>query len=86
MSRIGKTCLVSAIVAAALAFAISNASAAVVCDDDGDCWHVHSDYDYPHEAGVIVHPDTWAWNESDHYRWREHEGRGYWHGDAWVPF
>ena len=86
MKNIIKTFLIGAAGAAALGFTMSNASAAIVCDGDGDCWHTHADYDYPASAGIVVHPDNWAWNAGDHYRWHEHEGRGYWHGDDWMPF
>ena len=27
------------------------ASARVVCNTDGDCWHIHEDYAYPPAAG-----------------------------------
>ena len=30
----------------ALAFAATSASAAIVCNDNGDCWHVKEKYDY----------------------------------------
>jgi hypothetical protein len=86
MKHAGRSFLVGALATAALAFTLSNASAAVICTDDGDCWHTHTDYSYPDHAGIVVHPDNWAWGDGDHYRWREHEGRGYWHGDDWVPF
>jgi hypothetical protein len=86
MKQFARCVLAGAIGTAALAFSLSGASAAIVCTDDGDCWHTHADYDYPARVGVIVHPDGWAWNEGEHYRWREHEGRGYWHGGDWVPF
>jgi hypothetical protein len=32
------------------------ASAAIVCQGHV-CWHVHDVYDFPHEAGVIIHED-----------------------------
>lgn len=64
------------------------ASAAIVCNDDGDCWHVKDRYEYRPEFKVHVYPDTWAWGKHEHtkYRWREHDGRGYWRGGAWVGF
>ena len=68
-----------------LALAATKASAAIVCDDVGDCWHSQTEYVYPPTAGIIVHPDTWTWGDR-HYRWREHGGRGYWHGDTWTEF
>jgi hypothetical protein len=88
MKHIAKIFLAGAISATAFTFALDTASAAVVCNGVGDCWHTHESYDYPEAAGIIVHPDGWAWQDSDHdrYRWREHEGRGYWHGDSWTDF
>ena len=35
------------------------ASAAIVCQGHV-CWHVHDVYDFPHEAGLIVHEDGLA--------------------------
>lgn len=68
-----------------LATAAAPSQAAVVCNGDGDCWHSHETYTYPPAAGVLVHPDDWRF-EGDGYRWREHEGRGYWHGHDWEAF
>jgi hypothetical protein len=72
------------------AFALSSgaASAAIVCNADGDCWHVHDRVAYPDTAGIVVHEDNWKWEDGDHakYRWHEHDGRGYWHGGTWVTF
>lgn len=70
---------------ATLAIATTSAQAAVVCNEDGDCWHTREAYTYPPVAGIIVHPDNWAWTGERH-RWHEHEGRGYWHGHDWVGF
>jgi hypothetical protein len=63
-----------------------SASARIVCNANGDCWHAHEDYVYPPAAGVIIHPDDWRWKEGEHYAWREHNGRGYWKGGEWLPF
>ena len=71
--------------AGALAFTTLGASAAIVCNEDV-CWHTHTTYDYPATAGVRVHPDNWRWGPSEHFTWREHEGRGYWRGDRWTDF
>lgn len=65
----------------ALAFSAVSASAAVVCSSD-ICWHAHETYSYPPEAAVMVLPDDWRVGPSKHFTWREHEGRGYWHGDG----
>jgi hypothetical protein len=69
--------------AGALAFSALNASAAIVCSGPV-CWHTHEAYEYPPDAGVVVHPDTWRWGPGEHYSWREHPGRGYWRGDRWM--
>jgi len=67
-------------------FALSNgaASARIVCNEDGDCWHVHDDYVVAPGVTLNVHPDNWKFGEDRHYRWREHEGNGYWRGGNWV--
>jgi hypothetical protein len=77
---------------AAAAFAVaalgaaSTASAAVVCNADGACWHVKRAYSYPATAGIVVHPNGWRWGARDRYTWREHVGRGYWRNGVWVTF
>ena len=82
-----KKYLVSALVGAVgiLAFTATNASAAIVCNGEGDCWHVKDKYDYRPEWGLQVYPDDWSWS-GDKYRWREHEGRGYWNKGVWIGF
>jgi hypothetical protein len=72
------------IAASALALATTSASAAIVCNDEGDCWHVRGHVDYRPEFRLRVHPDDWKWGHTEHYRWREHEGRGYWRGGVWI--
>ena len=72
--------------AAALAATASTASAEIVCNGAGDCWHAHDHYTYEPTFGVTIHPDNWKWADRDHYRWREHEGRGYWRNGLWVTF
>lgn len=72
----------------AIALTTTAASAAIVCNSEGDCWHVRDHYDYQPTFGLTVHEDNWNWEAADHdkYRWREHEGRGYWHNGMWVTF
>jgi len=70
--------------AGALALSATAASAEIVCNDDGDCWHVREHVEYRPEFRLHVHPDNWRWAESDRYRWREHAGRGYWREGVWV--
>jgi hypothetical protein len=83
-------CLTNAVLGAACALALTAtaASADIACNREGDCWHAKTRYEYRPEHGVTVHPDSWAWadHEHDKYRWREHEGRGYWLNGVWVGF
>ena len=62
------------------------ASAYVVCNNEGECWHVRDQYTYPTGFGIVVHDDNWRWGDADHYRWHEHDGRGYWRNGLWVTF
>lgn len=70
--------------ASALALTATTASAEIICNDDGDCWHVREHVEYRPEFRLHVHPDSWNWAEHDHFRWREHAGRGYWRDGVWV--
>lgn len=74
--------------AGALALTTTAASAEIVCNSEGDCWHVKVRHEYRPEFGVHVYPDNWRWAEADgrRYRWREHEGRGYWRNGIWIGF
>jgi hypothetical protein len=78
--------LIAATAVAGVAGLAIPAAADVVCNGDNECWHTHRHYDYRPEFGVTVHPDNWAWGANDHYRWHEHNGRGYWHSGVWVTF
>ncbi len=75
---------------AALAGTATTASAYVVCNRAGDCWHTSERYNYRPHFGVVVHDDNWRWRDRDHdrrhYRWREHDGRGYWRNGIWLSF
>jgi hypothetical protein len=72
--------------ASAFAFTVTGASAKIVCNAQGDCWHATTEYKYEPSAGVKVYNDDWKWKEGDRFRWREHEGRGYWKGENWTEF
>jgi hypothetical protein len=83
--------------AGALIGLATSASAYVVCNNMGDCWHTDQRYDYG-RPGVRfeTHPDDWyfhrTWSDRDRWRWRTyHEGRGYWGRDGgrdgvWITF
>jgi hypothetical protein len=63
----------------------TGASAAVVCNDDGDCWRTKDRLTYPPEARVQIYGDDYAIGPK--YKWREaREGRGYYRGGAWIGF
>jgi hypothetical protein len=83
MKRLTKVVLGAA---CALALTATAASAEIACNREGDCWHVKARYEYHPDFGVTVHPDNWKWADRDKYRWREHEGRGYWRQGVWVEF
>jgi hypothetical protein len=74
-----------AICLGSLALTATAASAEIVCNDDGDCWHVKR-HDYGPELKLHVHPDSWKWGEHERtkYRFREHEGHGYWRSGVWI--
>ena len=86
MNMLGKITFAALLGASALAMTATGASARIICNADGDCWHAKSNYDYKPEFGLVVHPDNWKWKEGEHHAWREHEGRGYWSGGSWKDF
>lgn len=68
-------------------FAISaaSASASIVCSGNV-CWHITERYQYPSEARVVIHEDTWKPAADAKITFREHAGRGYWRDDKWVEW
>lgn len=67
----------------------STASAAVVCNRAGDCWHVDRRVVYPRQH-FEYHPDSWyfhqKWDDNRRH-WREHhDDRGWYENGAWVPY
>jgi hypothetical protein len=63
----------------------ASASAAVVCNDEGDCWRSRERLDYPPRAHVQIYGDDYAIGPK--YHWREaHEGHGYYRGGVWIGF
>ncbi len=71
---------------AALTAGTLPASALIACNNLGECWHAREIYVYRPEFGITIHPDNWRWGRHDHFRWREHPGRGYWHNGIWITF
>jgi hypothetical protein len=75
------------VVAGLFAFTATATSAAVVCNEDGDCWRTKEKYTYPPKAGVRIYADDWTWGPKDKYRWREaRPGPGYWSKGVWIEF
>ncbi len=86
MKVFGKLLLTGAVAAGISLAAAAPASAYVVCNKDGDCWHSDVRVRVP---GIRFesHPDDWyfhqKWDANRH--WRDyHEGRGYYRGGVWV--
>jgi len=84
--RLFKTAAAAALALGALVATVTSASAAIVCNREGECWHVKRSYAYHPEWGLVVHPNHWRWRAHEHYVWREHEGRGYWRNGVWITF
>jgi hypothetical protein len=63
----------------------ATASAAVVCNDDGDCWRSKERLAYPPEARVHIYGDDYAIGPKYHMR-EAREGHGYYRGGVWVTF
>jgi hypothetical protein len=65
----------------------TGASAAVVCNEEGDCWRVKERHTYPPDVRLQIYDDDWTWGDSPKYRWRDAgPGRGYWRGGVWIGF
>lgn len=69
----------------------TSASAYIVCNDYGDCWHAENRYRAP-GIRFEYHPDDWyfhrTWSDRDRYRWRSEyrRDRGYWRNGVWITF
>ena len=77
--------LAAAVGVAAFATSTLTASAYIACTGNV-CWHVMERHEYPTHARVVIRNDDWKWKRHEHYRWREHEGRGYWRGSRWETW
>ena len=65
----------------------TSASAAIVCNDEGDCWKVKETHKYPSGVNVQIYEDNWKWPEGAKYRWRDAgPGPGYYKGGVWIGF
>ncbi len=43
----------------------TNASAAIVCNADGDCRHTRTDYQYRPTFGLVDHQNDWRWKDGE---------------------
>lgn len=70
------------------------ASARIVCNSYGDCWHSDANYNYDrYDRGqhAQYHKDDWYfhqnWNNDHEHHYRDtHEGRGYYKSGVWIGF
>lgn len=90
MKLIVSTALTAILSAGALVAGAGSASAAVVCNENGDCWHVDNRAHYGRDVRLERHSDDWyfhqKWDQDNRRHWREyHEGRGYYLNGQWVP-
>lgn len=86
MKKFATAAAALAIGVVSLAASTVGASAAIVCNNEGECWHVKNRYAYKPEFGVVVHPNGWRWGTNEKYVYREHAGRGYWRNGVWIRF
>ena len=63
-----------------------SASAAIVCNDEGECWRVKEIHTYPPEMKLHVYKDDYV-IDTKKYKWREPgPKRGYYRGGIWIEF
>lgn len=87
-STLAKGALIAAVASGTLA-AASTASADVVCNRFGECWHTYGyDHDYPTGVGIVIHSNDWGWRHRHDHDWRrDHYARGYYDRDGfWISF
>ena len=86
-----RTLAATALLGAGVLLATANsASAYVVCNRWGECWHADSRYHYAPGLRIRFYDDGWYnrrhWRHH-RYHWREaHDGRGYWRNGVWITF
>lgn len=87
ISRIKSAALASVLALGALGASAPSASAYIVCNDRGECWHQDHRYRAP-GVGLQWHPDDWYFHRSwDRDHWRDyHGGRGYYRNGVWITF
>ena len=67
-----------------LAITAGSASAAVVCNDEGDCWRVKGRPAYGPGVQLRIYEDNWR-GDGVKFRWREPgRGHGYYRNGVWI--
>jgi hypothetical protein len=89
-STLAKGALIATVAVGALVVTTTVASADVVCNRAGECWHVKDRYtNYPPNLGITFHDEAWAAQHRDHrYHWRADrpDDHGYYSHGVWHPF
>ena len=75
----------------ALVATTAPASARMVCDSYGDCWHTDHRYKYGRDVGAQSHNDDWyfhqRWSDDKQRHYRDaNDGRGYYKSGVWITF
>jgi hypothetical protein len=88
---LGKTAFAAAIGLSLLGATAGTASAYVVCNGVGDCWHTDQRVHYRSDVAARVYPDNWYfhqdWDHDQNHHWRaHHDGRGYFRNGVWITF
>jgi len=84
--RLRKILVAGAVALIAMAVMATDASAYIICNQEGDCWHGHRRENVPGQT-FEYHSDDWYFHQQwgTYRRFREyHDGRGYWHNGVWV--
>ena len=69
-----------------LALSTLASKAAVVCNEEGDCWRTKQTHEYRPEFKVTVHEDNWKRDEKKYRMRDDNDKRGYYKGGVWVDF
>lgn len=67
MKLLGTSVFVALVSAWAISLSTAPATASIVCNDEGACWHAHEAYEYPPDVGIVIHPDNWRWRNDERY-------------------
>ena len=82
MNTFSKAILVAG---AALSLTAATASAAVVCNEEGDCWRVSGEPKYEPTLKLRIMKDDWKWKEGEKYRMRDPgKGHGHYRNGVWI--